>query len=479
MHLDGKGQLSGQVYRALRDTIVRGGLAEGARAPATRTLALELGVSRTTVLAAYEQLAAEGYLASRHGSGHYVQGSVPVTKAGPFRRAAPPRLSAVAERVVASRRLPVESAYASGRPRLRWDFRYGLPAIADFPLAAWHRTLGRRARRAAVSAFDYGPPQGSPALRQALAGYLARARGIVCDPEQIVIVTGSQQGLDLVARTLLDPGQHAVVEEPAFEGARNAMVATGARVHAVPADADGIDTSRLGALPSVRLACVTPAHQFPLGGVLSWGRRAALLAWARETGAWVVEDDYDGEFRYDGRPIAPLRALDDERVLYLGTFSKVMFPSLRLGYLVVPPALVDAVTRMKLVADAGSARLEQEALADFIASGQFERHVRRARVRGAARRAALVSALARLGDRVEVVGANAGLHLVCWLPGRSGRETRQIVERAAGAGVGVYAITPHYVTPPTVVGLILGYAGVRERDIAPGVAALGRVLDRN
>ncbi len=481
MHLDGRGPLFAQVYRALRQAIVAGRLAPGSRAPATRALAVDLGISRTTVLLAYEQLAAEGYLVGRQGSGSYVQRPPPTTAAAApvvRRAAARPQLSDVGERIVAARRFPLESAYASARPTLRWDFRYGMPSMAEFPLEAWRRCVGRCARRGSARAFDYGPPQGSLALRRAIAEYLARARGVGCDPAQIVIVTGSQQGLDLVARLLLGPGDHAVVEEPAFEGARNAFRATGATVHGIPVDDEGIDTAQLGSVPGARLACVTPSHQFPLGGVLSWTRRAELLAWAGRTGAWVIEDDYDGEFRYQGRPVAPLKALDeDDRVLYLGTFSKVMFPALRLGYLVAPPALVDVVARAKVLADGGSARLEQEALAEFIASGQFERHVRRARIRNAERRATLVAALAEhLGDRAEVVGSNAGLHVVVWLRGVPGRATRGIVERAAAEGVGVYAVTPHYERPPSDVGLILGYAAVPVRAIREGVARLGAVL---
>lgn len=479
MHLDGQGPLFGQVYRALRNSIVSGVLVAGARVPASRRLAEDLGVSRTTVLAALEQLAAEGYLVGRRGSGTYVQARAAAPRPSLRRRPTTrPTMSQLGHRLSEPRHLPLQGGYVHARPALRWDFRYGLPAIREFPLEAWHRCLGRRARRSSARAFDYGPPQGSIDLREALAAYLGRARGIVCMPEQIVVVTGSQQGLDLVARLVLDPGDAAIVEEPAFEGARNAFRAAGAMVHALRADAEGLDTSQLARIPAARLVCVTPSHQFPLGGILSWSRRAELLAWAHAADAWVIEDDYDGEFRYGGRPIAPLKALDqDDRVLYLGTFSKVMFPALRLGYLVLPPAWVEPVTRMKLLADGGSARLEQDALADFISSGHFERHVRRARLRGAERRAALVEALhGRFDDRVEVVGAEAGLHVVAWMRDRPGRTTRSVVERAAAAGVGVYAITPYYTTPPPTVGLILGYAGLTPKAIGAGITRLSEAI---
>jgi len=474
MHLDGDGPLFGQVYRALRDAIVEGDFPAGSRLPATRDLAGELRVARATVLLAYERLADEGYVAGRQGSGTYVQGTAPAPAVVRPARAAGARLGRAGTSLVERRRMPLESAYVARRPPLRWDFRYGMPSLADFPLTAWRRCLGRAVRR---GAWDYGPPQGSPALRSALASYLARARGVRCTPEQIVIVTGSQQGVDLAARLLLDPGDRVIVEEPGYEGARNAFLARNARVRPVAVDDEGLDPAALGA---ARLALVTPSHQYPLGGVMSWTRRAALLAWAARTGAWVVEDDYDGEYRFDVRPTPPLKALDaDERVLYLGTFSKVMFPALRIGYLVLPPALVDAFARAKVLADGGSPRLEQEALAEFVESGAFARHVRRSRARNGTRRAALLAALAaHLGTRVTVAGANAGLHVVIWLRGVPGRSTGAIARRAAAAGVGIYPITPYYVTPPAGAGFILGYSGLDVREIAGGIAALARVLAR-
>jgi GntR family transcriptional regulator/MocR family aminotransferase len=347
-----------------------------------------------------------------------------------------------------------------------------LPSRADFPAAAWRRCIGRAARRASP---DYGPPQGSPALRAALAGYLARARGVRCTPEQIVIVSGSQQGVDLAARLLLEPGDAAAVEEPGYEGARHAFAAAAAVVHPVPVDDGGLDPA---GLPAARLVLTTPSHQYPLGGVMSWTRRAALLAWASRTGAWVIEDDYDGEYRFDVRPAPPLKALDvDERVLYLGTFSKVMFPALRVGYLVLPPALVDAFARAKILADGGSPALEQEALADFVASGAFARHVRRSRMRNGQRRAALLDALrAHLGGRITVCGAAAGLHVVVWLRDVPARTAGPLARDAAAAGVGIYPITPYYTSPPPRAGFILGYSGLEPGEIRAGVARLARLL---
>lgn len=480
LDLDGRGPLFRQVYRALREAIRTERLPPGSRAPTTRSLASRLGVSRTTVLLAYEQLAAEGYVDGRQGSGTYVRaGERAPSPAAPSRRSLRPRLSPLGTRLVAERRLPLLSAYASAGPRHRWDFRYGMPSLAEFPLQAWQRCVGRCARRGSLRMYDYGPPLGALALRRALADYLGRSRGVRADPEQILVVTGSQQGLDLTARLLLAPGDRAVVEEPGFEGARNAFLAAGAKLAAVAVDAEGLDPESLRAVPGpVRVVHVTPSHQFPLGGVMSYARRATLLQWASEHGAWLVEDDYDGEFRFDGRPFPPLKSLDaDGRVLYLGTFSKVMFPAIRLGYLVLPPALVDVFARAKVLADGGSARLEQEALAEFIDRGEFERHVRRARARNGERRAALLGALqSQCGDAVEVCGANAGLHVVVWLRGFGGRTTGSVVRRAAAAGVGVYSVRPHYLEPPREAGLVLGFAGLTPKEIRAGVAALARAL---
>lgn len=477
--LDRRGPLFQQVYRALRDAIVAGTFAPATRLPPTREVAAELGVARSTVLLAYEQLAAEGYVCGRQGSGTYVQGGPRAPSAPPRsgRRAAP-RLSRLGGALTAGRRLPIESSYVAGRRSLRWDFRYGMPSLEEFPLETWQRCLGRTVRRAPRRAYDYGAPQGSPALRGALAAHLGQVRGVPCTAEQIVIVSGSQQGLDLVARVLIDPGDRVVIEEPGYEGARHAFLAAGARLAPTPVDAEGMNP---GSLPDARLAFVTPSHQYPLGGVLSWTRRAALLAWAARCRAWIVEDDYDGEYRLDGPPIPPLKTLDaDERVLYLGTFSKVMFPALRIGYLVCPPALVDVVTRMRLVADGGSPQLEQDALADFIDRGAFARHVRRSRVRTADRRRVLIEALAEhLGDRVVVCGANSGLHIVVWVRGAPARSAGGIARRAAEAGVGIYPVTPYYLTPPREAGFILGYGAMRTGDIRDGIARLATVLTQS
>ena len=339
--------------------------------------------------------------------------------------------------------------------------------------------LAARARRTSIDAFGYGPPSGYGPLREALAGYLARARGLSCDADQIVIVNGSQQAFDLIARVLLDPGDNVVIEEPHYHGSRLTFEAAGARLIGIPVDAEGLDTTRLPpATARARLACVTPCHQFPTGVIMPLGRRLALLEWASRAAAWVVEDDYVSEFRYEGRPIEALQALDRTgRVIYVGTFSKILFPALRLAYLVLPSALVKPFLAAKWVADRYTTLLGQEALTDFIMSGQFERYLRRACTRNAARRRALIEALEQqLGDRVEIAGENAGVHLLVWLNDVRPRDLESIMTRAARGGVGVYPISPYYSRPPRRAGLLFGYASLTEAEIRAGIRRFATVI---
>ncbi|HEY2385789.1 MAG TPA: PLP-dependent aminotransferase family protein [Candidatus Binatia bacterium] len=493
LRLDGEGALHYQVYKALRAEILSGNPPHGGRLPSTRALALESGISRMTIQTAYEQLLAEGYAVGRHGSGTYVAG--PTDAPAPAMRlggTAPlPRLGAVAARAAAAPRVsrlgrrvfddvtPLLSSRGHGRPRPRWDFRHGLIDMRDFPHATWRRELARQARRSEIAAHDYPPAQGSLLLREAIAAYLRRSRGLRCAAEHLVVVNGSQQGLDVTARLLLDPGASALVEDPGYEGARSAFQLAGARVIPVPVDEHGLDPARIPrAARRARLAHVTPSHQYPLGGVMPLARRQALLAWAAHHDAYVVEDDYDGEFRFEGHPVAPLKVLDDAaRVLFIGTFSKVMFPALRLGYVVVPPPLVRAFARVKALGDGGTPVLEQEALAAFIASGAFERHLRRARAQHAARRAALLGALREeLGERAEVVGTNAGLHVLLRLRGWTPARVEALARRAYAANVGVYPATPYYAAAPREGSLVLGYAGLTPAEIRAGIRALRDVL---
>ena len=482
LKLDGSGPLSLQLYQALRAAILHGKLAPGARLPSTRTLAGEMGLSRNTVLLAYEQLLSEGYAAGRHGSGTYVPSELPDDVASMVRpqgrllappaRPSAPQLSRVGQTV---RNWNVTWAAPDGR--VPYDFRYGRPGL-DFPHATWRRLLGRRLRRLSVGDLDYGPPAGSPQLRAAVAAYLQGSRGVNCTADQVVIVHGSQQAVDLSARVLLDPGDHVLLEEPFYPGARGVFIAAGMRIVTAPVAADGIDVSGLGAAGQrARLAYVTPSHQFPTGAIMSVARRLALLTWAEEAGAYVIEDDYDSEYRYGGRPIEALQGLDRAgRVIYVGTFSKLMFPALRLGYAVLPEPLVKPFVAAKALADTGGATLEQLALADFIREGHFERHIRRSRIANGAHRAALLEAIERhLGDRVELSGANAGLHVLLWLNQTPARP-QTVLERVEAVGVRVYPVTPFYVTPPKRFGVILGYASLTERQIGEGVRRLATAL---
>lgn len=487
LRLDGRGPLHRQLHRAIRGAVLDGRLTPGTRLPPTRTLAGELGLSRTVVVRAYERLRADGVLDSRVGSGTWVR----EVAHGPARtrtRQDPRTADRPPSPPVLSRW--AEAAGSVWRPTPsptppRWDFRYGRIDPAGVPREAWRRSVRRALRRPSI---EYAPPEGSEALRTALAAYLGRSRGVRCAPERILVVTGSQQALDLTARVLLDPGDAVVLEEPHYQGARQSFVAAGARVLLRPVDDEGIVLPAEGTAPGAtdaghqpppRLAYVTPSHQFPAGGVLSLPRRLALLAWARRTGAWILEDDYDAEFRYDVPPVEAVQALDREgRVIYAGTFSKVLFPSLRLGYLVLPEALVEPFRTAKWLVDRHSPTLEQEALAHFVSEGSWDRHLRRMRRVHGRRRTALLEALdEELGGRVRVVGANAGVHVLAWLEGLDLTRLDDVVAAAHRREVGVYPITPYYAGTPPGAGLLLGYGVLEEDAIREGVRRLRAALD--
>jgi GntR family transcriptional regulator/MocR family aminotransferase len=481
VRLEGRGRLNERVFRGIRRAILDGRFAPGSRLPSTRALAADLDLSRNVVTQAFAQLAAEGYAEGRGGAGTFVPETLPDPRLQARARrtsaaVAVPRLSAHARRVVALAPLP-----AIGRPPrdgLLYDFRYGVPAVAEFPQQAWARLVQRRTRAMSIATLRYGRALGWLPLRRAIAAYVTRTRGLAATFEQVMIVNGSQQALDLVARLLIDPGDRVAIEEPSYVSARQVFLAAGADLVPVPVDAGGLDVSRLPRTMPVRLAYVTPSHQFPLGGVLSLDRRLELLKWADDSGAIVVEDDYDSEFWYDGHPVEAVQGLDSAgRVIYIGTFSKVLFPSLRLGYLIVPPSLLGPLAAIKFLSDRHTPTFEQEVLAGFIADGHFERHVRRARARNAARRAAMLEAFAEtLGDRVEVVGANAGIHMVVWLREVSAGRVDDLIATAAERGIGIYSVAPYYANPPHTGGLVLGYAGLTEREIHEGIRLLAPLI---
>ncbi len=478
---DEAGPLHRRIYDALKSAILAGRLSPGARLPSTRKLAVDLRVSRNTITLAYEQLAAEGYVVPRQRSVMLVATGATVRSGTRVVRPKPNagmRLSAFGARLGKAVKLPPSSSYA--RPSaLRYDFRYGRPTFDEFPHETWRRLLTARLRRTTPDTFGYGPPAGYAPLRTALADYLVRARGLSCDAGQVVIVNGSQQAFDLVSRVLLDPGDGVVVEEPGYHGSRATFEAAGAELIPVPVDDAGLDTTRLPlASAGVRMACVTPCHQFPTGVIMPLARRLALLEWAARTEAWVVEDDYVSEFRYEGHPIAALQSLDSAgQVIYVGTFSKVLYPALRLAYLVLPSALVEPILSAKLVCDRYSAMLGQEALTDFIESGAFERYLRRARAHNARRRQTLIGALKHyLGDRVEIAGENAGVHLLVWLRDLDRSDVARVIAKAARAGVGVYPLDPYYARQPPRAGLLFGYAALTTTQIRTGVRRLAEIL---
>ncbi|MGO4619633.1 PLP-dependent aminotransferase family protein [Ensifer sp. 2YAB10] len=482
-----RGGTTRRIYEALKAQILAGTYGPKDRLPSTRALAAELGVSRTTVTAAYEQLLSEGFLESRQGAPsrvallHEQQPARPLDEGTPSGAvslpATPVRLSRFGATLAEG---PVWAPPQSDA--LVADFRYGDLSAADFPAEAWRRAVNAALRRRQPR-LAYDDPGGSAHLRTALQAYLWRARGLRCEPQQIIIVNGSQQGLDLAARVLVDPGDRVAVEDPGYVMARRVFAAAGAEVVPIAVDEEGLRTDALAGLDAVRLAYVTPSHQFPLGSVLSARRRQELLAWSGQTGAYVIEDDYDGEYRYDIRPIPPLQTMAHaENVLYLGTISKSLSPMLRLGYLVVPPPLYPAFAAAKQLVDRHSPSLDQEALAEMIASGAYERHIRRSRRSNGRRRTALLAALkAELGDQVTITGADAGLHVVVWFDRLGKAEEGPLIARARAAGIGLYPVSPLYAAReaghrPDRAGIVMGYASLDVTEIGKGVAALARVL---
>ena len=381
--LDGKSEtpLYRQLYNSLRRAILKGQLTRGTRLQSSREIAKELGVSRNTVVNAFEQLLAEGYLEGQVGSGTYVSRALPEEFLN-VKSVARNSARTLSKGPGLSKRGKVFAAFAESVPRSSERvraFQSGVPALDSFPFEAWSKLAARHWRRPANNLLSYGEPQGHAPLRRAIASYLGVARAVRCTPEQVIIVDGAQMAFDLIARVLLDAGDTAWMEEPGYLGARTALIASGARLVYVPVDAEGLDVAAGARLDAnARLIYVTPSHQFPLGMTMSLPRRLALLEWASRASAWVIEDDFDSEYRYEGRPIASLQGLDtDGRVVYIGTFSKFLFPSLRLGYIVAPPALVDALIFARAMAGRHSPSVEQAILTDFIEEGHFGRHIRR------------------------------------------------------------------------------------------------------
>jgi GntR family transcriptional regulator / MocR family aminotransferase len=466
-----------QIYDAYRTAIVEGDLRPGQRVPSTRVLASEIGVSRFPVLNAYSQLLAEGYFEGRVGAGTVVSSSLPeqfVSSQPPGAQFAAPRSG---PRPVARRCSILPRVESS--PWLRgWGaFGVGQVAFDQFPLHIWSNLVARQCRKMDAKSFHYGDQMGSRALRETIATYLRTARSLHCEAEQIMIVSGSQHALEISARVLLDAGSRVWVEEPGYRLARDVFALTGARLVPVPVDKEGLDVAAgIKRFRKARAAFVTPSHQFPLGETMSASRRLQLLDWAQDTGSWIIEDDYDSEYRYESLPIASLQGIDaNGRVIYIGTFSKVVFPSLRLGYVVIPSDLIDSFLKIRRAMDLGPPSFYQEVLADFISEGHFARHIRRMRVLYRERRSALVQSIDKeLGSMVEVLGSEAGMHLAVTLPRRS--RDLEIAERAARHNLWIWPLSPSYLGPVSRPGFILGFGSTAAADIPRAVRKFRNLL---
>jgi GntR family transcriptional regulator/MocR family aminotransferase len=470
-----------QLYDGIRSAVLRGQFRPGSRLPSTRDVAADLGVSRNTVLAAFEQLIAEGYLEGEVGAGTYVSRKLRRIVAelpGPERGGSPapargPSLSARGVRLAED---AARLCCKGDTPKL---LRPGMPALDQFPTAVWARLAAQRAKRAGPGELWYGDPAGYRPLREAIAEYLGITRAVRCSPDQVVITAGTQQTIHVLAPLVADVGDPVWLEDPGYKGARAALLGAGVRIVPVPVDAEGIDVragERLCA--GARAVYVTPSHQYPTGVTMSLARRIALLDWARRADAWVIEDDFDGEFCLSGRPIAALQGLDDDgRVVYAGTFSKVLHPGLGIGYAVVPEGVRDQITASRAAAGRQPSVGEQHVLASFIEQGHLARHVRAMRDLYAERQRALVSEMDRLlGDLLEVNLVQHGVYTVAVF--REAFDDRAVAREALAAGVEVQALSKFYCAEPALTGLVVGHAAYAPEVIRTGVALLAAAVRR-
>lgn len=471
-----------QLYDALREAILDGRLHPGARLPSTRMLAGELAVGRNTVLAAYEQLTAEGYLEGQVGAGTQVAATLPdslLQLDRPVRKTESRSRSETSERPLSKRGTSLSAirrltpAYTRGKGRA---FQHGLPEIDQFPAMLWSRLLARHSRDTRSGLHGYEVGIGLPALREAIASYAGAARGVVCSADQVIVTVGAQGALDLAARMLLDPGDPVWVEDPGYLGARGALLGAGASLVPVPVDEEGLDVAAgIARHASPKLVYVTPSHQFPLGATLSLQRRLSLLDHAARTGAWVLEDDYDSEYRYQGRPIASLQGLDRSgSVIYMGTFAKTLFPALKIGYLIVPEHLVEAFgTAIRISGHVPPATM-QAALADFIGEGHYGGHVRRMRALYAERRSVVLSALeGELSPFLRAAPGEGGLQLSAWLAENA--DDRSLADAAMKAGLHVSPLSLYRLEDGRP-GLYMGYASVPEAELERAAASLAGIL---
>jgi GntR family transcriptional regulator / MocR family aminotransferase len=464
-----------QIYLQARAAILSRTFSAGAKLPSTRDLASRLRVARASVVAAYEQLFAEGYLSGKIGSGTYVSFDLPE----PVDRRAPnngtPRnrkRRTNRGRALGIREFPEASLQDNDRP-----FNTGRTLVDARTLAVWRTLTGRSLRAFGDRELMYSDPRGSTDLRKAICQYLQAARAVQCTPDQIIVTSGTQQGIDIAIRVLLRPDDEVWVEDPGYPLTRHALAMAGAKLRPIPVDAQGINVrAAMKAAPRATAAVVTPSHQFPTGVVLSMARRLELLAWARETGGWIIEDDYASEFRYSGRPLASLQGLDDcERVIYFGTLNKTLFPGLRIGYAVVPPPLLKAFTNARCLMDRQPPTLQQAILAEFMQEGHLAAHIRRLRLAYRDQRDLLVAELSRRARAYLTVQApDQGMYLVANL--RQGLRDIDVEAAARRNGLVVRAMSPLYKKASPRSALMLGFSGYPRQRILPAVASLGRVL---
>ncbi len=465
-----------QLYDWFRAAIIKGQLTPSQRIPSTRSLAAELAISRVSVLAAFEQLFAEGYLETIVGSGTFVTRSIPdkTWTLSPIQRQ-PIRVGG--HRMVSR----FAKAFLDMRERSQWEnrgpFRVSQPALDRFPSEIWAKLVTRHAKAETTTSMEYSDPAGYLPLRESIVEYLGTVRGVRCEASQVVMTTGSQQALQIAGRVLLDPGDRVWMEEPGYIGARQALSTTGATFVSIPVDDEGLDVAQgIRRSPTARVAYVTPSHQYPLGMKLSATRRMLLLDWATSNGSWIIEDDYDSEYRFESRPLASLQGLDtDARVIYVGTFSKVLFPALRIGYVIVPKDLIAAFIEVRHATDIFSSTLYQRVLTDFINEGHFGRHVRKMRMLYMERRNVLASALSKnFGNSLKMMVADGGMHVVVLLP--EGSDDCALAKKAAKNGIPVLPLSTCYFGTPPKCGFVLGYAGSSVANIRAGVRRLATSL---
>jgi len=478
--IDRKGPkaLHRQIYEAYRAAIVERRLRSGQRIPSSRMLASELRVSRIPVLNAYAQLLAEGYFATRVGSGTFVCSSLPDQPTPRRPRSIRSGSARPGPRPVSLRSAILPPGESALWLRGRGAFSVGQVAFDQFPSQVWSQLVVRQSRSKETSSLCYGDAMGSENLREAIATYLRTARAVRCEAHQIMIVSGSQQALDIAARVLLDPGNQVWIEEPGYSFARDVMAAAGCFLVPVAVDDQGLDVAAgTKRCRKARAVYVTPSHQFPLGVTMSASRRLQLLDWAQSSGSWIIEDDYDSEYRYESMPIASLQGLDNNaRVIYIGTLSKVLFPSLRLGYLVIPSDLVDRFLTVRRAMDLAPPRFLQAVVADFIREGHFARHLRRMRMLYRERRSALVHSLTQeLGSTVQVLGGDAGMHVTVTLPKK--RRDLELAVRAARENLWLWPLSSCYLGEASCHGFILGFGNTAIEEIPRAVRRLRKLLE--